>query len=101
MSILEEEKLLLEAKGFSKLQESSERKAWCLLELNRALRSLPWNDYDDVAHRLTSLRAKLSENARLLQLHLEAARSIGAIITQVLEDNQSDGTYSSIRRASR
>ena len=89
-----ETKILREHKS-ADLREFNHRKSYGLLELNRALRAL--GDMalrEDVRLHLAGLRAKLEKNRSVLRVHLQAVREIAAIITRVIEDDDSDGTYS-------
>jgi hypothetical protein len=88
-----ETKILHEHKS-ADLREFNHRKSYGLLELNRALRALgDAASSEDVRLLLARLRAKLERNRSVLRTHLQAVREIAAIITRVIEDDDSDGTY--------
>ena len=89
-----ETKILHEHKS-ADLREFNHRKSHGLLELNRAIRALgDMASTEDVRLHLAGLRAKLEKNRSVLRTHLQAVREIAAIITRVIEEDDSDGTYS-------
>jgi hypothetical protein len=47
----------------------------------------------DIINRLASFRIKLDENGTVLRLHLQAAQDITATIVRVMQEIESDGTY--------
>lgn len=75
-------------------EEISRRKSRSLLELSRAVRTLPGTPEAALAVRLARLRAVLAENSAVLQLHLAAAQEVAAILGEALREAESDGTYS-------
>lgn len=89
-----ETRILREHKS-ADLSEFNHRKSHGLLELNRSIRALgDAAASEDVRRHLARLRAKLEKNRSVLRIHLQAVREIAAIITRVIEDDDSDGTYS-------
>ena len=77
------------------LREFNNRKSQGLLELNRALRTPDGLAKDKaVLARLAGLRAKLDANRAVLKVHLEAVREIASVVADVIQDADSDGTYS-------
>ena len=78
------------------LGELSHRKNQSLLELSRISRGLdPSNLTSDLKTKLGVLRARLDDNRRVLQLHMEAAGEITGLIARAIADAESDGTYGS------
>ena len=89
-----ETKVLNEHKS-ADLREFNYRKSHGLLELNRAILALgDMASTEEVRQCLTGLRAKLDKNRLVLRTHLQAVQEIAAIITRVIEEDDSDGTYS-------
>jgi hypothetical protein len=80
------------------LHDFNHQKNRGLLELSRIISSMrgmelaPLNVEAQAA--LTQLRLKLKENLALLETHLQAVAAISAIISQAIQDHESDGTYS-------
>jgi hypothetical protein len=78
------------------LSDLSHRKNQSLLELSRISRGLdPANVTPNLRVRLTTLRERLDDNSRVLQLHMEAAGEITGLIARAIADSESDGTYGS------
>ena len=78
------------------LTELSHRKNQSLLELSRISRGLdPANVTPNLQVKLNTLRERLDDNRRVLQLHMEAAGEITGLIAQAIADAESDGTYGS------
>ncbi|MCK0207932.1 hypothetical protein MWN33_07780 [Starkeya koreensis] len=75
-------------------EEISRRKSRSLLELSRAVRTLPGTLEGALLARLARLRATLTANRDLLELHLAAAQEVAAILGEALRAAESDGTYS-------
>jgi hypothetical protein len=97
--VVDQETEALRAHAVVDLKEFNTRKSQGLLELNRALRSAGGLDGERATTRLSGLRAKLDVNRSVLKMHLDAVREISAIVTDVMREAESDGTYSpSIRR---
>lgn len=71
------------------------RKAHILLECTRLSRALPRLGSGAIGRHLARVNDKLSENARLLDLHLKAIREIARIMIFSIQQEESDGTYSS------
>ncbi len=91
---LDEETALLSRFDSSRTTEFSSRKTRVLLELNRLL--LP--DKQDIktsaiVATLRRLSMKLHMNADLLKTRLDATREVASLITKVIRDADSDGTY--------
>jgi hypothetical protein len=47
-----------------------------------------------VAKEIQKLRQRLERNRAVLEMHLEAAREVAAIIMKAIREAESDGTYS-------
>lgn len=74
--------------------EVNRLKSRSLLQLTKIVRSLPAAAVDyDLAQRTARLRASLEQNQELLRVHLTAAEEIASILTEVMREAESDGTY--------
>lgn len=95
---LSEETGQLRAQSLSGLHEFSLRKSQCLLELTRIAPNVPVDLTNaPLLQVLTGLCRELEENRRLLRLQLDAASEVAEIISRVIQDDLSDGTYSAGR----
>lgn len=73
---------------------SNDRKSQGLLDLNQALRHLQKSDVNsDLQLRLATFREKLAVNLRKIQLHLDAVKEIAAMLSDAIQNAESDGTY--------
>lgn len=73
---------------------SSDRKSQGLLDLNQALRRLQRTDVNaDLQVRLGTFREKLAGNLRKIRLHLDAVKEIVSILSEAIQNAESDGTY--------
>jgi hypothetical protein len=84
----------------SGIAEFSRIKTQCLLELQRPANLHPAQDLELQA-RLRALQQKLELNRWLLNLHLEAAKEVSAVIMSAIRETESDGTYSRYTGAAR
>ena len=76
------------------LPELTKRKRQGFLELDKLMRSFEGTiPSQDIIERLASFRVKLDENGTVLRLHLQAAQDITATIVEVMQELESDGTY--------
>lgn len=95
---LEEETAALAQRRPLDFEEINRRKSRSLLELTRAIRSLPealaGAREGALPARLASLRGKLLGNQDILRIHLSAAQEIAAILGREMGEAESDGTYS-------
>jgi hypothetical protein len=77
------------------LKASNARKSRCLYELNRAIKGA---DLAEMAsgHResLTRLRQKLARNEAAILAHLNAVGEVAALLRDVIQTAEADGTYS-------
>jgi hypothetical protein len=94
------EGLLTEETNFLKqgikfdLPELTRRKRVSFLELNRLMRTFEGTiPSQDIIDRLASFRGRVDENGTALRLHLQAAQDITAIIVRIMQESDSDGTY--------
>jgi hypothetical protein len=93
---IDEETEKLELRAFVDFDAFSQRKNRGLLELTRAMRLTQGAGADPrVVPHLTRLRASLVRNQAALQIHLDAVREVSAIIAKLIQEGESDGTYSS------
>lgn len=73
---------------------SNDRKSQGLLDLNQALRRLQKSDVNaDLQLRLAAFREKLAVNLRKIRLHLDAVKEIAAMLSDAIQNAESDGTY--------
>lgn len=73
---------------------SNDRKSQGLLDLNQALRRLQKADVNaDLQLRLATFREKLAVNLRKIRLHLDAVKEIAAMLSEAIQNAESDGTY--------
>ena len=76
--------------------EFNHRKSHALLELDRAMRALGAQALDArTRSELERLRGKLKRNLATLEIYLKAVRQVCSLITQAIETEELDGTYSS------
>lgn len=93
-AVLNDETRSLRNGTVTSLLDSSMAKSQGILDLGRALRSVPAYDVLSVTTILARLRTAAEQNRYTLALHVEAARSVAEIITRAMRDAESDGTYS-------
>jgi hypothetical protein len=73
---------------------SNDRKSQGLLDLNQALRRLQRTEINaDLQLRLAMFREKLAVNLHKIRLHLEAVKEIAAMLSEAIQNAESDGTY--------
>ena len=66
-----------------------------LLELTRTRQGRSARDFaGEVAPRAERLKTLLAGNQRALQVNLDAARQVSAIIVEAMREAESDGTFS-------
>jgi hypothetical protein len=76
------------------LSAFNSRKSLGFMELSRALRLLDGGNPDPATARLLQeLGAKLEANRNILKLHLDAVGEVASIISQSIQEADSDGTY--------
>jgi flagellar biosynthesis/type III secretory pathway chaperone len=94
-TLLDDEMHALKQSGGIDFSELTRRKRQGCLELNRLMRSFEGTiPSQDIINRLAAFRVKLDENGTALRLHLQAAQEITATIVRVMQEMDSDGTYS-------
>lgn len=92
--VLDDETTTLRRGDSSEIEALTRRKRQGYLELNRLMRSFEGTiPSQDIISRLASFRTKLDDNGNVLRLHLEAAQDITATIVRVMQESDSDGTY--------
>lgn len=79
------------------LDDFNHKKRHGLVELSRAMDAVRGVDRDcpgrDPKAVLARLRVKLQSNLTILKTHLDAVSSIAAVISRVIQEHDSDGTY--------
>jgi hypothetical protein len=91
---LDEETSALDKAPTFDLKASNDRKSQGLVDLNQAMRRLKIDDInEDLQVRLQVFRAKLAANLRKIRLHLDAVREITAMLSEAIQNAESDGTY--------
>lgn len=92
---LDEETANLAQSRVTDLDSFNHRKGQGLMELNRALSSVGTiAPNSEVAIELTQLKSKIDENMRVLRLHISAVNEITGLLTDAIQKEDSDGTYS-------
>lgn len=100
--LIELESEALRAKDAIDFEEFNSRKAHALLEFSRASRAFGATRVAPaIEAELARLRARLLENAELLEHRLRAMREIAGIMICTIEMAESDGTYSTRVQANR
>jgi hypothetical protein len=91
---LDEETAALEKSLDFDFKTSNDRKSQGLLDFNQALRRLQPADVNaDLKVRLASFRQKLATNLRTIRLHLDAVKEIASVLSEAIQNAESDGTY--------
>lgn len=91
---LDEETVALDKTPSFDLKTSNDRKSQGLVDLNHAMRRLKSDDVnEDLELRLQVFRGKLAVNLRKIRLHLDAVKEITAILSDAIQNAESDGTY--------
>lgn len=91
---IDEENAALDRSLEFDFKASNDRKSQGLLDLNQALRRLQRGDINaDLQARLKVFREKLAVNLHKIRLHLEAVKEIAAMLSDAIQNAESDGTY--------
>ncbi len=91
---LDEETAALDETPNFDLRVSNDRKSQGLVDLNQAMRRLKNADVnEELEIRLQAFRRKLATNLRKIRLHLEAVKEITAMLSDAIQNAESDGTY--------
>ena len=91
---LEEETAALQTSLDFDFKDLNDRKSQGLVDLNQALRRLPKSDINaDLKARLEGFRKKLTANLKIIRLHLDAVKEIASILSDAIQNAESDGTY--------
>ena len=92
--IVDEETEALRQGAEADFKTFNARKSFGFIELSRALRLLGEGKPDPATARmLQDLSAKLEVNRQMLKLHLDAVGEVASIISQSIQEAESDGTY--------
>lgn len=93
-AVLAGETMALQAGDHAGLGDIANRKNQSLLELSRISRGIEVSSMSDgMRDRIGTLRSRLDDNRRLLELHIEATSEVAGLIAQSIADAESDGTY--------
>jgi uncharacterized protein YcbK (DUF882 family) len=93
-SVIDQETALLRENRAVQLYEFNTRKQQSLLELNRLLRNVSQGDLKRMDREgVMRLLRKLETNRQALAHHLRAMDEISALVSRVLQEAESDGTY--------
>lgn len=76
------------------LNEFNHKKSHGLLELRRTMRVLDEDARQRAQADLHRLRDKVEKNLSVLEIHLKAVHAVSAIISNAIQERESDGTYS-------
>lgn len=97
---LDEETAILSASNVPDLDSFNHRKGQGLMELNRALAGFGTATRSpEIESEIAILKSKIDENMRLLRLHISAVNEITVLLTDAIQKEESDGTYSPSVRA--
>ena len=89
---LENEALV--GRGDVDLEESAYLKGKAMLDLDRVSKVVgPENLPSEIVARLQALQDELNTNMKLLTTQLDAVRDVTDIVSRVMKDYESDGTY--------
>ena len=93
-AVLDEEARLLAANDPEEFDSIISRKDHLALEAARLTAGQARQVIDPIVReKLRAVKAKLLENASLLQMHIEAVGEISALVAGVVNQATSDGTY--------
>jgi len=93
-AVIDQETALLRQNRAVQVAEFNTRKQQALLEFNRVLRNVPQADLKRLEREgVARLVRKLEENRQVLAHHLQAMDEISALMSRVLQEAESDGTY--------
>ncbi|QUS57454.1 hypothetical protein [Pseudovibrio brasiliensis] len=96
-NLLNAENEALVGKGEIDLEESAYLKGRAMLDLDMAGKAVgPENLPSEIVVRLQDLQEKLSVNMKLLSTQLNAVKEVSGLLSQVMKDHDSDGTYESM-----
>lgn len=93
-TVIEAETAALQQNQAVDLSESSHKKRHGLLELSRSMRVLDEEALEYAQPDLHRLRDKVEKNLSILEIHIKAVHEVAAIITNAIQEHESDGTYS-------
>ena len=92
--VVEEETALLRANSVVDLTDFNTRKSQGLYDLSRAMHRLgEQRPGPETLARMHSLRGALEANQAALSAHLHAVREIATIVSDAIQEFESDGTY--------
>lgn len=92
--LVEQETSALRDGQFSSVADFGARKNHALLELSRLLPLPPGMDQDGaITAKLKALRQTLDVNRGLVQKHIWAVQEVSDLIANVVQQHDSDGTY--------
>ncbi|KZK81902.1 hypothetical protein PsW64_02492 [Pseudovibrio sp. W64] len=95
--LLSTENEALVGKGDIDLEESAYLKGRAMLDLDMAGKAVgPENLPSEIVVRLQELQEKLAVNMKLLSTQLNAVKEVSGLLSQVMKDHDSDGTYESL-----
>lgn len=90
-----EENAALAAQRHADIPVFTRQKRQSFLELHRIINAIQGTiPSQNIIQRLTSFRAKVEDNERLLQRHMQAVQTVANTIVQAMREIESDGTYS-------
>lgn len=91
---LDEETAVLGNFSSDQLVESNNRKGQSFMELTRAFGALSGSPRNpEVTRALESLRTKVDTNMKALRLHIAAVKEIALVLSDAIQNEESDGTY--------
>jgi len=96
-AVLDEETASLEQHQRLDLADINQKKSQSLLELTRLARQFPAGSDAQLRPQLEQVRQKLDRNLAIVGLNLRAVREIAVLVTDLLGEADSDGTYTAPR----
>jgi hypothetical protein len=99
--VIDQETAALQKRTSVDLNDFNDRKSHGLVELTRAMRFFEVTPPEPhLITALTSLRSKLEINRAVLATHLEAVREVSTVISDAMQNADSDGTYAPMLKGS-
>lgn len=92
--VVEEETALLKSNSLVDLTDFNTRKSQALYDLSRAMHRFDRQaSSPETLAKLRSLRGALEANQAALSVHVLAVREIATIVSEAIQEIESDGTY--------
>lgn len=93
--LLRDETAALRTQENLDLADYNKRKSHSIVDFNNAMRALSAAEIDQAFQdRLLRLRRELAANLALIKVHISATHEIASVLSQAVQNADSDGTYS-------